>query len=409
MTSRNPATRLKRVVDRTEKTAEWYAHLTVDELLAVVDALACALPAGLKREAVLSQVAMMAETADVVVPLIEAMFEDGYGPAITALVERSFFVPWPLVKGALGDPNDEDSGATALLEVGLAVIVNLDGEGGLAAPPCLHPHLQAAVARRAAAASSTMPKAPAPAPAAAKAAKAPTTSTSKTSRRVAAEVAPASVAAPTESAAAAPSPKATVVRRAAGSAPPAPTPMPAPLPEPPVYVPPPRPAPPPVAPRVVTPPKATPRPAFASPTPEPPKPKKGPSPPPEPTRTNVTVGPALNDLAATLKPSTAGWELAVRLWELPSGDTLAVAVVVDTVYGRLQGMATDPEHTDVAAGFAVADAIRSKGLLPATLRVETQTLKRVVRPMLDALVVQVGRPGSATRKVAGAHRPAGAI
>ncbi len=408
MTSRNLTTRLKRTINLTAKTAEWYSHLTVEELLTIVDAFACALPAGLKRDAVLGQVAMMAETKDIIMPLLEAMIEDGYRDALQKLAEQGFFIPWPQAQQVLGDPDDDDSGLAALLETGLAVIVAVDGQGGVAMPPCLHAHATTALGKDASPKSDDAPKPTVRATLERKVEK-------KTTKRSAAEVIEPPPPVPAAKAVVRRSGDAPVERApifvpdnlkpaSAWGAPKPVTSVPAPRPAPAIFTP--RPVS--VAHRVVEPPKRDkPLKLRSEKPPRPPREKRPPPPPTPPRRATVQQGPDLSSLKETLQPTQVEWEVATRLWIMPDGTRQAIAVVVDTPYGRQQGVAA-ADHVDVAIANAVKDALAGKGMLPTVLRVETHTQKKVVKPMLDTLVVQVGRPCAATRKVANSHRPKGA-
>lgn len=137
MTISSISKRLLREVDADAPTATWFEHLTVRELKDVVDAFGYALPAGLARADVLKEVVLLVDNVSAVSALIKAMIDDGYGSAIAALIQANGVLAWDLAQEKLGSAADDDSPLAALLEVGLAVSVNVGGQPVLAMPPAI--------------------------------------------------------------------------------------------------------------------------------------------------------------------------------------------------------------------------------------------------------------------------------
>ena len=111
----------------TAPTVDWFAPLTVTRLRDVVAAFGCSLPRGLKRDVVLAQVALMAAEPQLVGPLVEAMYDDGYGVAVDALLAANGAMPLQQAEARLGSVDDDSSAMAAVVEVGLAVIATIDG------------------------------------------------------------------------------------------------------------------------------------------------------------------------------------------------------------------------------------------------------------------------------------------
>ncbi len=137
MTISSISKRLEREVDADAPTSTWFEHLTVRELRDVVDAFGYELPAGLARAAVLKEVVLLVETATAVAALVRAMIDDGYGVGVAALVRDGGSLPWTKAQAELGAVDDDGSALAALLEVGLAVTVNVDGAPSVVMPPSI--------------------------------------------------------------------------------------------------------------------------------------------------------------------------------------------------------------------------------------------------------------------------------
>ena len=415
--------RLQQPLSHTAPTAEWYAELTVAELRDVVEAFGCELPRGLKRDGVLAQVVLIAAEAKLVIPLLEAMYEDGYGAAIDTLVIHDGLVSFADANRSCGPIDDADSPLAAVVEVGLAVIAAVDGVPSVAMPPVMRPFARTVWERHHPLATATTAAAPAPTP----------------PRRGR----PPKALTPVDPDAPAPTPARRGRPPKASLPPPPPVPVPLPLPPrtlvrrtpttPPEPVPvaiEPEPAPPPPPPAPVLPPLLTPRPAPAAPprfvatsttiipprmTSPPPRfvpasaPPSAPlaprpsAPAPRPMSAPAVVTAPAAPTAPRAQPTVANWEVAARRWTLPDGTAISVAVVIEPFYGRLQSQMT-AENDVAAARAAVEDAIRRKGM-PGVVQVETQGIKRAVLAACPDLVVQVARPGETTRRAARATRP----